>query len=457
MPRRRRTKSRKSISWKGILLIAILGVLALPVAGGFWLKFWLDEEKLVELIEENLNARAQVDSVELSIFQFPAEVHLKGLTLYPRDGAKQGHQPSIATENCTLAVEVMPLFSRRLDLLSIDIDGGAINFVLAEDGSDNLLPLFNSPDEADSAETTDDSAGSQGTELTETSETEVNVDELGWGVGIREITLKNIQLHTRILSADLRVECPNLQLQAKDIELDPRQLSTSNRASLSFQGNFSVNSNTTPVIHYGEAHLDATSVTRIFDPANGDLDPDVELSVMLGEDSYLSTRIPTIEGWWEKLRIVNQIGVKIGQLPEKATFDQHPISLHYHRDVVTLRKQVNLDLADWQLALMPPSVCNIASTDHQIQAELRTSQIHGTMVSDLVEKFIDSSPKLIRDILRQELLDNWFRDGRLIVKVNSEGTFDDPDLGVESQLPDADSLLDKAKDKAGDLLKSLFD
>jgi hypothetical protein len=71
-----------------LLILFGLGVLlavAAPLGGVWWLRRYVNKERLTLETEKNINARVQIDDVNLSILSWPPSLRLTGIKIGPRD------------------------------------------------------------------------------------------------------------------------------------------------------------------------------------------------------------------------------------------------------------------------------------------------------------------------------------------------------------------------------------
>ena len=65
--------------------LGLLLAVAAPLGGVWWLRQYVNKERLILETEKNINARAQLDDVTLSIFSWPPTLRLSGIKIGPRD------------------------------------------------------------------------------------------------------------------------------------------------------------------------------------------------------------------------------------------------------------------------------------------------------------------------------------------------------------------------------------
>jgi hypothetical protein len=132
----------------------ILLAVATPLAGAWWLRRYVNKERLVLETEKNINARVELDDVSLTLFSWPPSLRLSGIKIAPRDqyvGTPIDARPLLkqAPVQVEMAyVELVPeglfhrhFFPRVLRLIKVDV-----NESIGPQGS-SLEALFQPPPE----------------------------------------------------------------------------------------------------------------------------------------------------------------------------------------------------------------------------------------------------------------------------------------------------------------------
>lgn len=68
-----------------LFLLGLLVAIAAPLGGAWWLRQYVNKERLTLETEKNINARVQLDDVTLSLFAWPPHLRLSGIQIGPRD------------------------------------------------------------------------------------------------------------------------------------------------------------------------------------------------------------------------------------------------------------------------------------------------------------------------------------------------------------------------------------
>ena len=68
-----------------LLGLGLLVAVAAPLGGVWWLRGYVNKERLTLETEKNINARVQLDEVNLAILSWPPSLRLTGIKIGPRD------------------------------------------------------------------------------------------------------------------------------------------------------------------------------------------------------------------------------------------------------------------------------------------------------------------------------------------------------------------------------------
>ncbi|MFP6864522.1 MAG: hypothetical protein VCA35_01170, partial [Roseibacillus sp.] len=163
--------------------------------------------------------------------------------------------------------------------------------------------------------------------------------------------LKNVRLEEA--SLDLVVEKTGMVIKVRDfsarldqIDLDPSAIEKTNTARVRMEARVEIDA-VEKDIRYAEIKLSGPAEAKLFDPVSGDLDLDIRGEFKLGEGSYLNARVTVVQKGWEGLQKLDTIGIKIGDIPERATFGRSKsVAVHYHDERFTLLNPISLWFKD---------------------------------------------------------------------------------------------------------------
>lgn len=427
-------------------------IVILLIAAVVLIKSLVNAEYLAEELEESINSKVEIGDVELALFSSPTRITLSDVKLSPRDGGDT--LASIEVDQLELNVSFWQLFNKHIDISQITIKRAIITSMYFEDGSTSLGEMLRSPEEQGRQ-----GGGGVSSDADEDEEGGFNIfDQEDFMASLGSLIIEDSLVDITLEKTGLRVRCNDVQLELSSIKIDPKNLRVTNTAQLTLSSMVKIHS--TQGRHYGDLDLTGNATARIFNPLTGNTEPDVEGSFDLHSGSWLNTQVPVITSTWASLK---KIGISIAPLPERATFGRsQAITAHYHLGKVAVREPLSIWVGDWELAALDGSWLQTETDQHQFNAELLVSANASASVLRGMTSVIKFLPEKVADTMMKEVNEELFRDGRLVVKVESSGDFSDPKIRVVDGVSD---LLEKAKgsskealkEKAGGILRGLLE
>ena len=429
----------------GFGLFAVL-LLVLQVS----LNILISEEFLEEFLEEHLNAEVAVEKVGVSLFK--REVSLRGLKLSPRDGERD-LVSRVEVKEAKLGVKALPLFQRRLETVSLVVIEPSIRTSLDEEGDWSLADLFRSPSwegrEEDGER--EDKAEEEGGAL--------EAKTHGWLAKLGETRLEGGRVELLLEKKELLLEVSDLDIVVNDLQFDPENLATLNQVDLQIRAR--------TVLRDAEEHsllqidLAGKAEGKLFDHENGDFDPDVELDLALGEQSYLNPQIKIVRQVWGYLDRVERWGISLGHLPDHIGFGRsRRVAGSYSQEKITLREPLSLSAGKWEVGLAKDSWFQADDGQHEIGVEF----LAGKQISETLSGWMQALPKELSKVMENRFVD----EQQVLWRVDSSGELSDPEFEFLSQIPESKDILkdlersfkgeaDKIGKEAGRFLKGLLD
>jgi len=462
--KKKRQQVRKN--WVLRCLLGLLaGVLALVIVFVVSVNYFISEDYLVTQLEGSISSDVSIEEVELSIFSSPTRLTLKNVRLSAKEGDERAGDAEVKVDHIELSVNLWKLFSRRIEVTSMTVYGASVRGTVYEEGGSSLEALFESPYQKKKQRRKNKNSerpkSPRKQDQDQTKGRGFNVfDHDDFVASLGGFHLKNASADITIEKSGLRIQCRNFYLSLDALEIDPKRLQDTDsvKMTISLKSKF----DSTKGWKYGDLTIQGKATARLFNAQTGDLEPDVEGSFDLGDDSWLNTRIPVITEAWGKLDKLEKIGVRIAPLPERATFGRsQSVAAHYHLGKVTVRESLSIWVDDWEVAILERSWLQTETDQHVIHAELLASKNVSTKFYGIIAAAIDFLPRDIRDVIARDMKKNLFRDDRFLVKVKSKGELSHPEIRLVDGIPDFGKAAEKAgKDllleKAGGLLDGLF-
>jgi hypothetical protein len=434
---------------KIIALILVL-LLLVSVGTGILVKKFVTKDLLEQKMEEAINCDVSIGGIEVSLFNFPAKVVITDISLMPKDGPIPDEAP-LSIGEISLSIGLLALLERHIDVTHIGIKQAEVSVTYYKDGTTSLGKLFESPDE-EKRKRKDDSKKDKGG---------FNIHDQGdFVTSLGGLSISDSYVEVVLEEMGLDLECKNLNLELSSIKLDPENLAASNEAELKAASEISIHSHSKE--HYGDLFMDGSAKVSLFNVSTGGIEPEIDGEFSLSDQSWLSTSMPIIAESWQQLSVLERVGIRVGQLPEKATFGRSKsITAHYHMGRISVLKPLSIWVDDWELALLGDGWLDTQNDQHDVRLELLASKKATAVMAPVITKGIELLPEQIRSSVADDIQAHLFRDDRLLVKVKSSGAFSDPKIRPDGKIIDISKSSRKAaeellKKKAGSLLEGLL-
>ncbi len=432
--------------------LRIFLLLAVIVVGVFfYAKTYLTKDYLVAKLEKSINSRVQVGEFSISLL---GKVELKNVIITDRDELAETKVPhderesldsgAVVLDTVSFRVSLMDILSKKAVVENITIDGMQLKMALLEDGSSSIEKLFAKPPK----------------EKKNGSGKSFNAkDNDDFVTSIESIDIKNVDLELLVEETQLQIKGSGVYLNVTDINVNPDKLDSVNNAQIQLGGVFDMKS-LDRNLDYGHIVATGTTELSIFNDESGDLEPDMKLDLLVGEDSYFTTRIPVISELWKVTDSLAKFGIDKVRLPEKAEIkNNQKITVAYKLGKVTVLEDLSLHVRDWEAKTVAGSWFNTGTGLHHSKLKLYVA----TKLSGKVMELIDKSKK-VTDLLGKiagKIDDNLslIEDGKVVLSVETSGLLSKPKVSYMNHLMDPlkngmDLFLDKKK---GDSLKDKID
>jgi len=484
-----RGEKKKRALWIKVLGGGLAGVVVLGIGVNIMINRYLSEAFLEEQIEAAINSEAEVGSLKISILSSPARLTLKDVKLSPKPADAGGGDSLVSVDEVVLKVSLWSLLEKKIEVNEMTIQGAHVTGTIYKEGGSSLARLFESPQKAKKRLEQEKSKKGKGKKtkhladhkskkskpsVGEVADTKTSkdvpeeaasgglnaFDQADFVASLGGFYLKDSSVDLTIEKSGLRIRANDVNISLGSLSIDPQRLQDTDTATVKTSMHLQLDS--TEGWQYADLFLKGGAEARIFNPKSGNMEPDVEADLNLGDESSINTRIPAMTKAWKELEKLRKIGIKVGPLAEKATFGRsQSMAVHYHKGLVTVTKPLSLWLADWEVAILAKSWVLTKTDQHEIHSEVLASKKLSASFHDVIFKGVDYLPRDIKKSLVKKMENKLFRDGRFFVKIKSSGDLSHPKIRLVDGVPDIKKSAEKAgKDllqkKAGHLLNGLF-
>jgi hypothetical protein len=448
---------------KWILRIIFL-LIVLTIAGFFFAKSYLTRDYLVAAIEKSINSRIQVKDIDVNLYGFSGTVDLNDVIITERDDLASEKIPhdkrdpiengDIHLDSVTFDISIWEILSKKILVEKIDFDGVTLNLTLYENGDTSIEKLFAKP-------------RSERDEIEKPKKFNAKENEK-FITTINEINLTNVDLNLIVEKTQLMVKGRGVYLNLLDINVNPKQLDTVNNAKIKVGGTFDLQSLDSKQ-DYGKIISSGESDFTLFNGENGDLEPDMVISLTVDSESYLTSRVPALSKIWKTADMLNKFGIKSLRIPEKAKFkNDQSVRVAYKLGVSTLLDPLIIKVNDWELQALAQSWIGSGNNMHMLGVKLRVGEAISNKLGGLLAKSSAAS-SILGKLTGGSGADSWLENGKFTLHVESSGELSNPKVTIKNKLalPAGnliESLLngsagdkeDSLEKSAKDLLKGLF-
>lgn len=432
----------------------IIGLLLIVGAAVFSAKLLISKEFLVEEVEKSINSRIQIGAFDVSLLALPARVTLTDVILAERDNSVERSIPyaereeltkgAVELKEVTFELSLWELLSKKIYVDSFELDGLHANVTLFEDGTNSLDSLFAEPGKPEEVEVAPKSFNAKKKEEFVTQ--------------LDSIKISNVSFDLLVEKTGLFAQGSECGIELSDIRVNPNSLEVVNEAKVKWNSKVELFDSKSKTIKFGELGLSGDAQAKLFDPVTGDVDPEVLIDFDISDDSYISTDIPYIQKVWGYGGKLEKFGVKLGTLPDKATFGRSKkVAGSYKRGRVDIAEDISIVLHDWEIAVNEKSWLASGSETHEFYIDIAASEKSSKSMVKHIDSLLKSAPREVRGELANNIKNQWLIDGKLTLKLHTKGKLSGPKISMLTELPDVESLIkDFAKKSALDFMLKQF-
>ncbi len=480
-------KGKRILLWisGGILLVLVL------VAGGAYLvaTHFLDEDRLVAVIEKSNNCRLQIGSLEASVFGSPARISATGVLFLARDGVADagtphsqreavGPQDGLQIDSLSVEASTLDLLFGKVTVKALSIDGLRLYTLVQREGGHTLEELFDPPVTVEGAPNPDfekeKARRDEARELRRLSKEEraardeqkkkegvFNVAEIPMPATLKKFRMTNSYVYVKIRQTKNRISISDIDISLDDLDVDPDDLEHHNFARLSGSGHLEIRD------RYGEnlfadMRVALSGDIAPFDPLSGSLNPDVTYQVTALRGSKIM-ELPPLERLGKNIDKWRKYGIELEDIGRGIDFhEDSTLHMGYSNGRLSLAEDGPLHFSGHTLTLRGGSWLDFPSDEHEMKAGVVLSKEYSAKsrartVAALTEKYGIGGDvvEAITDILLAPIT----KDGSLSIAFTSKGEFSRPTVLPDvGELKNAGDLIKgEAKDKAMELLQGLLD
>lgn len=457
---------------KRILPIVVLLLLLLTLVGGAGFLFINGVARpanLVRQIESSFNCRAHINEAKLSLFQSPARLEIRGLSLAPRDDFANKQTPldqrtpiqaTTTVDYILLELKTAPLLQRKLVVTKLTIERPKIEMTVFEDGHTTFDEMIKP---APGAPVPPPAAEREPASQSEGGHVAVTVDQLPIQAIEGRVAIEDATINARIERSKTTVQIHKGILIFSDVDVNPANLAGHNSANIDLSAWIGVDSfekNT----RYMDLWLDGTGGVQPFDLKTGELDPSLSATVTVRKDSWIDA-FPVLDDMEQLLKQLKQYGVDLEGVRLRGEFSEDTTaSFNATRKSVKMSSDFMIPIDENFIVIENGSWVNTARNEHEfaltfIGSERLTRKVESEMTKYLGQQLGEAEAGLIKTAVLSFVKQSDF----LVLRFGSKGDLSKPTVAFLTPVGDIGNLMKKSdetvnalKGKAQELLKNLF-
>ena len=455
----------------GLSLIIIIPILLLVIALSSLNKI-VTEEFMVKQLESNLNVRAEIKKINISLLSAVSSITVDGLKLSRRDSIADNATPLsdrkplegalIAVENFDFQLNFIAILSGEIQLKKLLLKNPNIQITLFENGSNNLSSLFlppkiveGKPNEKLGKEEEVVKEESKEGQEEEEDKRPFSIKEIPLSANLKEIGVQGGVVNIVVQKTKQKMNIESLNLIINTIDIIPDDLKNHNSVNVDFNFILKVIS---LVNQEEKAKLILKSVAKVapFIPETGTVNPIVNYKMILVKDSFIEGSA-IFDALSNSMPVLKNAGIEPKGITDKAiVISDVPCEVQYSAGNVKFLNDINVPTKNYDLELSKGSSITIPNSQHTFNAALKLSKEESDKSLANVQKMKTEKAEMAQ--LADSILAKVTKDDRLYIPFKSSGDLNNPSVTVDIELP---SLMDSVKgmiqNKVGEELKKQLD
>lgn len=462
---------KKRRLWKILLFLVIVAI-----GGAAWAAYWYIGKEttpaaLVKRIEHSLNCRAEVGSVSLRIFSFPAKLEIKGLRLLPRDSETgkplNDRKPPkkvetvISVPSVSADVSLLGLLSHEINVGELILSGAEVYSIRPKKGENTLSVMLGKPER--SLEETDNAARTGRSTTGAKSESMLSKP---FAAALSLAKLENARISIRNEKKKQLIELQDVNISLANLHYTPVGTTADVMSPSELKASLHLTSlDMKEDRQQMDFTLDLTSAVTLL--AGGSLADGTTLDILVKSGSYLD-RIPTLEKLAKKMaKLKDQIGLDLTSFPVSGRLSKDtPIKARIEGGLLKFVEDTNFNFDTCRIKIKTGSWFNPEDQQHEFEGVIAANeQITKDSLAG-VDSFLrdkgESLAKIGRETLMQALLND---KGLLTIPFTSTEDIGRPEVtvsksfekNISNALGDAAKALLKDTLNGGDGLQNLID
>jgi len=445
----------------GIGLAIVIPILLLIIALASLNKI-ITEEFIVSQLERNMNLRAEVKKINISIFSAISGITVEGLKLSKRDSNADNAIPLnerkptaiaiISIESFDFQLNFMAILKGEIQLKKLILKNPLINIVMYDNGGNSLSSLFLPPKIVEGkpfekVETKELAEQKQPDEV----DRPFSVKDLPLSANLKEIGIQSGIVNIEVQKTRQRLNIDSLNLLINSIDIVPDDLKNHNSIKADFNFILKIVSIESKD-EKAKLTFKSNAIVSPFIPETGLINPIINYKLTIIKDSYLEGNA-IFDGITNSIPLLKNAGIEPKGLTEKAILQNDvDTEVQYSSGKIKFLQDSVFVTKNFDLEIKKDSSITISNNQHELFSAVKLSKSESDKSLENLKKFKLDKPETAEIV--DSILSKITKEERLYLPFKSTGNISNPDIVVNLELP---SLIDSIKgvilNKAGDELQ----
>ena len=443
--------------WLKVAVVLLVVLPALLLLGGrIALSKALTPERLVTELETQLNVRASIESIDVSLLSAPARIRLEKVQIGHRDKVANDAEaladrsaiptPVLEFAYVEMEVSLWSMLGGEVKVQRVTLGPGAVLGRVRGNGELTLSSLFEEPQIVN---------GKPNPKLNKTESvsssgatTESDDGPSFSFTGLEEFAWEKTQMKIEINGRKTLLDGTDLTLRVGEVTVGEEARLVEQTIPLKITGVLRVVEAKT---EFQQARFELDGDADLMVDAEGELS-EVKLALRFGQGSTISV-LPTLEKLKEKVRKFRDTGIDIeDRLADSVTFPEGGslLTAHLKEGVITTSEPFHAQYGDFDVFALSGGYVNIGNNDHFFDLRLPANQeLSDYVMGQLRDKAGMIPTEKTRDQFLADVQESLYRDGLVELRATSKNDVSDPDVDITNDLPKPEKYLRGMLDELG--------
>jgi hypothetical protein len=444
--------------------IFILALVLLITIGLYSLSSFITPEFVVKNLESSLNARVNVQKVNINLLSALSSIGVEGIELAPRDKyANEGTElskrkpisnPLIQLKSIDLGLTFSAILKREFRLDRLIINDPDLTLVLNENGSNNLSGLFKppltvegKPNPSLTPEALEERRKEEAESAANSSDEPFTITSIPISISMGEMGIKNGNIKVVMKKTSQVILLRSLNLILKDLDIVPQDLKNHNvlktvvNTELSILGANGKESS--------KFILDSNGSVVPFDAKTGQVNPAIVHSVTFEEGSFISG-FAVFDSLAGNMPALKNLNLKLDKLSQKSELKKDvSAKIGYSKGKVTFKDSPVFPTTNYDLTILEGTWIQVTNSTHGMNGKIISTKEESEKAISQIDKTLEAGAKgSDTSTIKKQIFGNLLEGDRVALPFQSTGNIKSPNVSLKVELPSISDLLQAGAKKA---------